>query len=135
MGKPLQITTIALAIILATMIQIQLARAATEVECLRKSHSHLGFINPRAFEAWFPRAIYLYPYGAQSIEGGRLKFSDKSGYQIEKGRRYWLAPGIIWEMLPDGRLFGFFPQKPGYKQIETQRYVCNATVEEILANQ
>lgn len=53
MGKPLQITTIALAIILATMIQIQMARAAAEVECLRKSHSHLGFINPRAFEACF----------------------------------------------------------------------------------
>ena len=30
MGKPLQITTIALAIILATMIQIQMARAAAE---------------------------------------------------------------------------------------------------------
>ena len=43
MGKQLQFTTIALAIIIATIIQIQMARTATEVECLRKSHSHHGF--------------------------------------------------------------------------------------------
>ena len=59
MGKPLQFTTIALAIIIANIIQLQMARAAAEVECLRKSHSHLGFQSPSVFEAWFPRAIYL----------------------------------------------------------------------------
>lgn len=134
MGKPLQFTTIALAIIIATIIQLQMARAATEVECLRKSHSHLGFQSPAVFEAWFPRAIYLYPDEAQMTEGGRLKFSERSGYYIEDGQSYWLTPGVIWEMLPDGRLFGFFPQKPGYVQITTQRYDCDATVEEILAS-
>lgn len=48
MGKRLQFTTIALAIIIATIIQIQMAHAATKAECLRKSHSHLGFKSPPA---------------------------------------------------------------------------------------
>lgn len=132
MGKPLQITTIALALCLATMIQATMARGAEDVECLRKSHSHLGFATLSDFESWYPRAIYFYRSRAQPIERGRLRFGVRSGYEINKGQRYWLAPEIIWEMLPDGRLFGFFKQRPGYKQIEAQRYICDATVEEIL---
>ena len=135
MGKPLQITTIALALCLATMIQASLARAADDVECLRKSHSHLGFATRAGFESWYPRAIYFYRSSARSIERGRLRFGVRSGYEINKGRRYWLAPEIIWEMLPNGRLFGSFKQRPGYKQIETQRYLCDATVEDILSGE
>ncbi len=133
MGKPLQITTIVLAIILATIIQIQTARAANDVECLRKSHSSLGFNRISDFDAWFPKVIYFYHAAAQSATSGRLKFGDKSGYYVKDDKSYWLPSGIQWEMLPDGRLFGFFPQKGGYVQIEPQRYLCNATVEEILS--
>jgi len=134
MGKPLQIITIALAISIATAIQAAKAHAANDVECLRKSHSAVGFTSIRAFDAWFPKAIYLYRNAGESIERGRLKFGARSGYYIKDGKSYWLVGGIIWEMLPDGRLFGFFPQKGGYVQIEPQRYLCNATVEDFLAS-
>ena len=134
MGKPLQIVTIALAISIATFIQAARAHAANDVECVRKSRSSIGFTSVRAFDAWFPRTIYLYRNAGESIERGRLKFGDESGYFIEDGRRYWLAGGIKWEMLPDGRLFGHFPQKGGYVHISTQRYLCDATVEDFLAS-
>ena len=67
-------------------------------------------------------------------EGGRLKFSERSVYYIEGDQSCWLTPGAIWEMLPDARLFGFFPQKSFYVQITTQRYVCDTIVEEILSS-
>lgn len=134
MGKPLQIVTIALAISIATFIQAARAYAANDVECVRKSHSSIGFTSIRAFDAWFPKTIYLYRNAGESIEGGRLKFGDESGYYIKDGKSYWLADGIKWEMLPDGRLFAHFPQKGGYVQILTQRYLCNATVEDFLAS-
>jgi len=118
LGKPLHITTIVLAIIIATTIQIGMARAASDIECQRKSHSHIGFVSPKAFDAWFPRAIYFYHDSARSIERGRLKFGRQSGYEIDGGQRYWLASQITWEMLPDGRLFGFIEQKSGYVHVE-----------------
>ena len=78
MGKPLQIVTIALAISIATFIQAARAHAANDVECVRKSHSSIGFTSVRAFDAWFPRTIYLYRNAGESIERGRLKFGDES---------------------------------------------------------
>ena len=62
MGKPLQIVTIALAISIATFIQAARAHAANDVECVRKSHSSIGFTSVRAFDAWFPRTIYPVSY-------------------------------------------------------------------------
>ena len=50
MGKPLQFTTIALTIIIAIIIQIQMACTTTEVECLRKSYSYHGFKGLGVFE-------------------------------------------------------------------------------------
>lgn len=138
MGKPLHITTIAVAMIIATIIQTQMARAASDIasdiECQRKSHSHIGFVTPQAFDAWFPRTIYFYRKSAQSIERGRLKFGRESGYEIDSGQRYWLASRITWEMLPDGRLFGFIEQKSGYVHVDAVRYICDSTVDEILAS-
>jgi len=137
MGKPLQIIAIALAISIATFIQTSMASntATGDVACVRKSHSALGFTGAHVFDRWFPNVIYFYHDEAQPAERGRLTFGDKSGYYFDEGTSYWLASGIKWEMLPDGRLFAHFPQKPGYKQIETQRYLCSKTVAEILANQ
>lgn len=142
MGKPLQIITIALAIAIAAGIQFMMAGiqasmagiiATDDVACTRKSHSSLGFTSARAFDAWFPKTIYFYHKAAQPAKRGRLTFGDRSVYYIKDGRSYWLAPGLKWEMLPDGRLFAHFPQKSGYMQIETQRYECSETVAGILA--
>ena len=139
MGKQLQIITIALAfaISIATFIKTSIAStiATGDIACVRKTHSSIGFNSIRAFDAWFPKVIYLYQQSAQPAERGRLKFGDKSGYYIDEGKSYWLASGIIWEMLPDGRLFSHFPQKGGYVQIGVQRYLCSKTVAEILAYQ
>jgi hypothetical protein len=142
MGKSLQIITITLAIFIAaamqfSMLGIPVSMAGTiatdNVACTRKSHSSLGFTSTRAFDAWFPKAIYFHHKAAQPAKRGRLTFGDKSGYYIKDGKSYWLASNLEWEMLPDGRLFAHFPQKSGYAQIETQRYECSETVAEILA--
>ena len=46
-----------------------------------------------------------------------------------------LPRGIIWEMLPNGQLFGKFAknQRGGYQQITPRKYVCSMDVKEILA--
>lgn len=133
MGKPLQIITIALTISIATYVQASMASTTADVECARTSHSSLGFSSVRAFDGWFPKVVYFYHMSAQPAERGRLTFGDKSGYYFRDGKSYWLAPGLKWEMLPDGQLFAHFPQKGGYMHIETQRYKCGETVAEILA--
>ncbi|MED5312675.1 MAG: hypothetical protein VX698_01900 [Pseudomonadota bacterium] len=45
-----------------------------------------------------------------------------------------LAPSITWEMLPDGHLFGMLGHTAGFVLVTPVRYVCQATVEEILGN-
>ena len=137
MGKPLQIITIALAlaISIATVIQTIMANATSDVSCVRKSHSTLSFTSVEACDRGVPKQIYLWRPMAQQTDRGGLKFGDESWYYVRDGKSYWLAKGSVWEMLPDGRLFGFFPQRSGYVQIEPQRYQCNATAAEILAMQ
>ena len=48
--------------------------------------------------------------------------------------RYSLALRITWEMPADGRLFGMLGQEAGYVLVTPVRYVCRATVEEILGD-
>ena len=47
--------------------------------------------------------------------------------------RYSLAPNIIWEMLADGRLFGMLGHTAGFVLVTPVRYVCRATVDEMIA--
>ena len=48
--------------------------------------------------------------------------------------RHSLAPHMTWEMLADGRLSGMLGHEAGYVLVTPVRYVCWATVEEILGN-
>ena len=108
-------------------------QAEAVVECKRKSNDKSGFRDSRALDSWYPKLIYFEENHAKPKGQKRITF--EKGYAIDELGQFNLAPGIIWEMLPNGQLFGKFAknQKSGYKQISPRKYNCSMTVKEILA--
>jgi len=109
------------------------SNAVAEIECERKTNSTSGFKDAKAHDWWFPKVIYFETKHAEPKGSNRLTFSE--GYLKTSEGWFNLPPKTIWEMLPNGQLFGKFAgnQRSGYKQITPRKYVCSMNVSEILA--
>ena len=132
MSRYVKLALIFLSVSVSTAFQVNQAVAYADVECRRKTNSTAGFVSVRAFDAWFPKTIYFHRSSAERRQTKRLRFAG--GYETRDGMRYSLAPSITWEMLPDGRLFGMLGHTAGFVLVTPVKYVCQATVEEILGN-
>lgn len=109
------------------------SNVVAEIECERKTNSTSGFKDAKAHDWWFPKKIYFETKHAEPKGSKRLTFSE--GYLKTSEGWFKLPPKTIWEMLPNGQLFGKFAgnQRSGYKQITPRKYVCSMNVSEILA--
>ena len=106
-------------------------RAVADVECTRSTNSWSGFSDRKAHDSWYPETIFFKVENAQKRERNRLRFSE--GYAVDDLGAFRLSPELIWEMLPNGQLFGKFEQKSGYVQITPRKYVCSMDVADVLA--
>ena len=132
MSRFVKLALIFLSVSVRTTLQVNQAAAASDIDYIRQSNSAAGFVSVRAFDAWFPKTIYFHRSSAERRRTDRLRFAG--GYETRDGMRYSLAPRITWEMLADGRLFGMLGHEAGYVLVTPVRYVCRATVEEILGD-
>ena len=124
-----------LSIALMSMFAFASSGAFGAVECNRKTNNTSGFSSAKVHDSWYPKVIYFEIENAKKKGTRRLRFSE--GYAIDSQGRFRLPTETIWEMLPNGQVFGKFAgnQQSGYQNITPRKYTCSMNVSEILAKQ